>query len=99
MARAFHLERDGQAVGDLGEGPGPFVSASDASVYPVLAHARFTSADDEFEDDVAEVLDAESTFDAVLTALTARGFTLREAAYEDVFAPGPGPLGGAEHWS
>ena len=75
-------------MGFLGEGPGPFVSsASSPEPHPMLEHARFTALQLPDELDVAEVLEAESTFDRVIEALKERGFDLTEVPYDEIFLP------------
>lgn len=86
--RAFRVTRDGAEAGLLGEGPGPFILASESATgYPLLPHARFTATDALFEDEVGDVLEAEPDFDAILRALTARAFRLDPVPYAAVFQP------------
>ncbi len=86
--RAFAVSREGDAAGFLGEGRGPFIFASDASVgFPVLEHARFTCVDAAFEDEVGSALESAPTFEAVEAALRRAGFRLVPVPYTDVFQP------------
>lgn len=86
--RAFRLTKNGAEAGHLGEGPGPFILASESATgYPLLSHARFTASDARFEDEVGEVLEAETDFEAILRALASRAFRLEPVPYELVFQP------------
>lgn len=86
--RAFKLKKNGMEAGLLGEGPGPFILASESATgYPQLPHARFTATDALFEDEVGEVLEAQADFETILRALTARAFLLEAVPYDAAFQP------------
>ncbi|MCK6549609.1 hypothetical protein L6R52_27485 [Myxococcota bacterium] len=96
--RAYRVTKDGDPVGDLGEGRGPFVTSSSSGIgYVMLTHARFTCVDALHEDAVGDVLETSKTFDAVVAALQAAGFVLVPARYDAIFQPvEQTPLAGPE---
>ena len=88
MLRAYRVTRNGEEIGFLGEGPGPFVSsARSPEPHPMLGHARFTALQLPDELDVAEILAAESSFERVVAVLTEKGFELTELVYDETFLP------------
>lgn len=86
--RAYRVSKDGDLVGYLGEGRGPFVTQSASGVgFVMLTHARFTCVDAFHEDAVGDALETSKTFDAVVDALTAAGFSLVAERYDALFQP------------
>jgi hypothetical protein len=96
--RAARLTLNGETVGYLGEGPGPFIFASQSTgAYPVLKNCRYTSIDQLAEDDVAQIVERDLPYDETLAALKQRGFTLLPVSYAEQFlSPKDAPLGGAD---
>lgn len=95
--RAARVLRDGQTAGYLGEGPGPFIFASQAAgAYPILKNCRYTSIDQLAEDEIAELLERDPSFEAAAAELNTRGYLLEAEPYESLFLPPQeAPLGGA----
>ena len=89
--RAFVLRRGGELVGYLGEGPGPFLTATRSALpAPLLPTARFTSRAARFEAEVTAELRAAEAFDALIERLRQAGFELEPSPYAALFGPSPG---------
>jgi len=87
-AKAYLVRRGDDEAGFLGEGRGPFITASHAATdHPRLRHARFTSLHFPLEIEVAEILDKTDSFAAVVRLLNEAGFTLEPLEYNAVFQP------------
>lgn len=86
--RAFEVLDGETRVGYLGEGRGPFISASHSALdHPIWDQARYTSLSFRHERVVDAVLQETEQFDAVVAALEKQGLTLRPVAYANVFQP------------
>jgi hypothetical protein len=86
LPRAFQLWRGAELCGLLGEGPGPFITATRSRLpAPHLAGARFVSRAPHHEAQISAALLAAPDLDAALQALTAAGFEARPVAFAEAF--------------
>ena len=92
--RAFQLWRGPELCGFLGEGPGPFVTATRSALpAPQLAAARFVSRSPRHEGAISTLLVAAPDLERALAALAAAGFEARPVAFEEVFGARPSGFG------
>lgn len=86
--RAYRLRKGDELCGDLGEGPGPFLTAVRSALpAPQLSVARFTSRAPHLEGAVSEALLSAADFEAALRALEGAGFSLEPLPFEQAFGP------------
>lgn len=86
--RAYRVRKGARLVGFLGEGPGPFLTATRTSLpAPWLQVARFVSRAPHAEAEIAAALRGAEDFEGALEALRARGLTLERAESADLFGP------------
>lgn len=84
--RAYRLHKGEALVGHLGEGAGPFISASrHTGPVPQFDHARFTCRDYGEENAIVSVLLENSAFEAVVSKLQSMGYELERLPYNEVF--------------
>jgi hypothetical protein len=77
MARIWELRRKGRALGELHEGPGPFISSAQFSgPNPRLPSCGYASRDGASEAEIAALI--AGTLEAALASLVEAGFELVE---------------------
>lgn len=89
--RAFRVLRAGHPCGLLGEGSGPFVTATRSSLpAPQMPGLRFTSLNPQEELQITEQLMRTADFDAGIVALTDAGYQLEALSFAEAFGVGAG---------
>ncbi len=87
--RAFRILCDNVQCGLLGEGPGPFVTATRSALpAPQMPVLRFTSLNPQQELRVTEFLLGASDIDAVIAEMTEAGYQFEVLPFAEAFGLG-----------